>query len=700
MKKHTKLLATLLAIAIMLSLIPYTIMAGAASAVRVLKTPELVYDSVYSYYEGLAWFDQNEKYGYIDTTGKVAIAPKFDRAGSFSDGLASVGTGSGTDMKYGYIDKSGNVVIPYQFDRAWDFYNGSAVVTVGGKSGIINKAGAYIAEPVYDGINIWLLRFGIIVVEQNGKCGVLAPDGKLIVPIEYDNAYNSMYTPDSLIIVEKDRKLGLVDRSGALIVPVQYDYIGYLSDGMIVVSVGTWGNMKYGYYDDSGKLVVPLEYDYAESFSDGRAMVGKGTSSDTRYGYIDKSGELIMPLEYDEISWFNRDFQKVNKDGRFGLIGMDGSEALAAEYDDISFYSEDKAWVKKDGFWGIIESVKTAAVSLWNILVSPTLVYDNVYPFSDGMARVGKGSYPDTKYGYVDAKGSLVLPMEYCDADMFVNGQAVVGTGTLGSAKYGVIDKSGKTVIDFKYDFIGWFSNDLLMVRLDGKRGIVDKSGKVTVPIIYDYIYPFNDDLLMVIQTGSNWSYSYGLVDKAGNVMLPVEYKAIYNDGSGYCRVQKGDKWGILDLSATVAPPPLKVTAKPTASAVLVDGGQKSFDAYNIEGNNYFKLRDLAYVLNGSAKSFEVVWDGANDAIRITSKQPYTVVGGEMTAKGDGNKTATQTSSRVFLDGAEVSLTAFNIDGNNYFKLRDVGAALDFSVVWDGANNSIIIDTSEGYTLE
>ena len=44
-------------------------------------------------------------------------------------------------------------------------------------------------------------------------------------------------------------------------------------------------------------------------------------------------------------------------------------------------------------------------------------------------------------------------------------------------------------------------------------------------------------------------------------------------------------------------------------------GEKKAFDAYNIEGSNYFKLRDLAYVLNGTDKQFEVGWDAAANAI-------------------------------------------------------------------------------------
>ncbi|MDR2420631.1 MAG: hypothetical protein LBD49_00815 [Oscillospiraceae bacterium] len=140
--------------------------------------------------------------------------------------------------------------------------------------------------------------------------------------------------------------------------------------------------------------------------------------------------------------------------------------------------------------------------------------------------------------------------------------------------------------------------------------------------------------------------------------------------------------------------------AKPTASTVLVDGESVAFDAYNINDNNYFKLRDIAYVLSGTEKQFEVGWDGTANAISLTSGKAYTPVGGEMEGKGAGDKTAAPTTSKITLDGEEVSLTAYNIGGNNYFKLRDIGAAFDFGVSWDGAKNTIVIDTSKGYTPE
>jgi hypothetical protein len=145
---------------------------------------------------------------------------------------------------------------------------------------------------------------------------------------------------------------------------------------------------------------------------------------------------------------------------------------------------------------------------------------------------------------------------------------------------------------------------------------------------------------------------------------------------------------------------PAAATAKPTSSAVLVNGANIAFDAYNINDNNYFKLRDLAFILSGTEKQFEVGWDGAANAIALTSGKAYTAVSGEMEGKGAGNKSASPTNSKIYLDGEAIALTAYNINNNNYFKLRDIGQAFDFGVTWDGTKNTIVVDTSVGYTPE
>ncbi|MBE6681006.1 MAG: hypothetical protein E7600_01800 [Ruminococcaceae bacterium] len=145
--------------------------------------------------------------------------------------------------------------------------------------------------------------------------------------------------------------------------------------------------------------------------------------------------------------------------------------------------------------------------------------------------------------------------------------------------------------------------------------------------------------------------------------------------------------------------PFVALSATPTNAKVLINGKEVAFTAYNIGGNNYFKLRDVAMALNGSEKNFNVGWDSTNNAISLTSNQSYTSVGGELIV--DANATSTEpivTNSRVYKDSEPVSFIAFNIGGNNYFKLRDIGKAFDFGIGWDNETKTITIDTSIGYT--
>jgi hypothetical protein len=42
----------------------------------------------------------------------------------------------------------------------------------------------------------------------------------------------------------------------------------------------------------------------------------------------------------------------------------------------------------------------------------------------------------------------------------------------------------------------------------------------------------------------------------------------------------------------------------------------------------------------------------------------------------------------------------YNIDGNNYMKLREIASRINFGVTWNADSQTIRIDTSVGYTPE
>ena len=140
--------------------------------------------------------------------------------------------------------------------------------------------------------------------------------------------------------------------------------------------------------------------------------------------------------------------------------------------------------------------------------------------------------------------------------------------------------------------------------------------------------------------------------------------------------------------------------ATPTASTVLVNGQAMVFDAYNINGYNYFKLRDIAYSLNGTTRQLKVDWDDTKNVVTLATGFPYTPVGGEMQGTGAGIKNAVPTTSKLIMSSVELQFTAYNIEGSNYLKLRDLASVLNFGVDWDEAGNMIVIDTNKNYMPE
>ena len=61
---------------------------------------------------------------------------------------------------------------------------------------------------------------------------------------------------------------------------------------------------------------------------------------------------------------------------------------------------------------------------------------------------------------------------------------------------------------------------------------------------------------------------------------------------------------------------------------------------------------------------------------------------------------ATLSTNRILVDGQEVRLTAYNINGSNYVWLRDIGKAVGFEVYWDSENGCVQVESGKPYTGE
>lgn len=147
--------------------------------------------------------------------------------------------------------------------------------------------------------------------------------------------------------------------------------------------------------------------------------------------------------------------------------------------------------------------------------------------------------------------------------------------------------------------------------------------------------------------------------------------------------------------TAATLPQSTSVKIQPSTHVVTVDGERVDPQGYNINGYNFYKLRDIAYILNGTDSQFNVTWDGANNRIILTDDAAYQEVGGEMTSSAStAIKNVSESDSTIVLDGKTLSLTGYRINGNNYYKIRDVGSALGFSVDFDPETEIVLIGSA------
>ena len=128
-----------------------------------------------------------------------------------------------------------------------------------------------------------------------------------------------------------------------------------------------------------------------------------------------------------------------------------------------------------------------------------------------------------------------------------------------------------------------------------------------------------------------------------------------------------------------------------------VNGAKIACEKYNIDGSNYFKLRDIAMVLSGTGSEFSVGWDGEKKVISVVTGEAYEPNGSELDLSGgDKSATAVPSTQTLLINGVERGdLSAYNIGGNNFFKLRELGESLGFDVDYDADTATMLVDSRE-----
>lgn len=130
------------------------------------------------------------------------------------------------------------------------------------------------------------------------------------------------------------------------------------------------------------------------------------------------------------------------------------------------------------------------------------------------------------------------------------------------------------------------------------------------------------------------------------------------------------------------------VDVKATTQKVKLDGKDVVIYGYNIDGYNYFKLRDLAAVLKDSKAKFGVEYKDA--LVTLTKGADYKVAETDQKEVKAMSK-GMLTNDKVMVGDKALTATAYKVDDSNYYKLRDLGEALGFGVDFDKATNTVLL---------
>ena len=137
----------------------------------------------------------------------------------------------------------------------------------------------------------------------------------------------------------------------------------------------------------------------------------------------------------------------------------------------------------------------------------------------------------------------------------------------------------------------------------------------------------------------------------------------------------------------------------PTVQTVSVDGGEpQKLYAYNSNGFNYIRIRDLAILLKDTDAAFNVTWDEETYMVNIITGEEYTPTGTEMgeipPVETAGMKAAG--TGHLMLDGEETNYArAIFVNGWNCYQLRGLSekGILPIGVDYDEETNTVLITT-------
>ena len=308
--------------------------------------------------------------------------------------------------------------------------------------------------------------------------------------VKYLKTFTSSYTENENALKWMKELQGTYTR-----VFCKYPMLNALYNDAMIVSNG----VAYGLVDSTGKDLTECKYTEVHDYSeDGYALVLRESNT---YAYVDRDGlsRKAPDAVYTELGLFNTDRAPACKDGKYGLLDENMEEETEFVWENITAVCNKLAAAEMNGKWAVISRKGKEKTEY---------VYDDVVTDSNGICSQQKVFIvkENGAYHIVDSKGKNQGEETFEQAKAFnKEGFAAVCK----NGKWGFINAKGELVIDYQYDDALSFSNGYAAVLKDGKWGYIDEENTMAMEPVFALATSLSDNgtaaVKIVNEDGDEW---------------------------------------------------------------------------------------------------------------------------------------------------------------------------------------------------
>lgn len=299
--------------------------------------------------------------------------------------------------------------------------------------GFVDKNGEVVTSPKFKSVEDFHEGYARYTWEFG--CGYISEEGNITQL--YCDCYNFS---EGLVVIKINSSYGFITKDFQIKIPPTYENAGNFHDGLAAVKI----RGKWGFINNEGDIVI--EPQFVDSgrkflnnytfFSDEVAPV-KINACD--WIFINKMGKRVFEKVFEDASEFINGFSIVKNHGKYGIIDLTGEYIVDPLYESMDLYI-------KDG-------------------------YD--------MIAVSK----DVKYGFIDFKGKIILPIEYdyCLNSMKYGQVCIYKDEDCEKGMWTFVSKDGNLLTEFIFDFIGEFNCGVAPVVVKDQYGVIDETGNFVI---------------------------------------------------------------------------------------------------------------------------------------------------------------------------------------------------------------------------